>query len=76
GAAKTKLAVTGIYSATGGSLSGPVITAADMNTLYSPASGATAPLVSPQSVFVDAADGTSVSDLKERLREAVKPLLV
>ncbi|WP_231706704.1 MULTISPECIES: ABC transporter permease [Tsukamurella] len=76
GAARTRLTVTGIYSATGGSLSGPVITAADMNVLYPPASGASAPLVTPQSVFINAADGTSVSDLKERLREAVKPLLV
>ncbi|KXP03228.1 ABC transporter permease [Tsukamurella pseudospumae] len=76
GGAKTTLTVTGIYEAKGGMLSGPVITAADMNTLYPPASGATAPIVTPQSVFVNAADGTSVSDLKERLREAVKPLLV
>lgn len=76
GAARTTLTVTGIYSATAGSLSGPVITAGDMNVLYPPAAGASTPLSTPQSVFVNAAEGASVSDLKERLREAVKPLLV
>ncbi len=76
GPTRTTLTVTGIYSAADSSLSGPVITAADMNVLYPPAAGAASPLLSPQSVYLNAAAGTSVADLKERLREAVKPLLV
>ncbi|WP_237741622.1 ABC transporter permease [Tsukamurella sp. 1534] len=68
--------VTGIYKAQEGALSGPVVTAAEMNQLYPPARGSSSPVVTPQSVFIGAADGTDVDDLKQRLRDAVKPLLV
>lgn len=67
--------VSGIY-AKGGTMSGPIISVAEVNLLYPPARGSTSPIVTPQSVFIGAADGTKVDDLKERLREAVKPLLV
>ncbi|GAA0992393.1 FtsX-like permease family protein [Nocardiopsis tropica] len=75
GREQAEATVVGIY-AKGGSLSGPVITVDEVNKLYPPAQGATSPIVTPQSVFLGAAEGTSVDDLKERLREAVKPLLV
>ncbi|WP_461167627.1 ABC transporter permease [Tsukamurella serpentis] len=76
GRERTQVTVTGIYRGNPGTLSGPVFAAADMNALYPPARGASTPIVTPQSVFLNAEDGTSVADLKDRLREAVKPLLV
>ncbi|WP_248492350.1 ABC transporter permease [Tsukamurella sp. PLM1] len=76
GREKAAVTVTGIYEGKGGMLSGPVVAAPDLNVLYPPARGSSSPIVTPQSVYINAAEGTSVEALKERLRESVKPLLV